>query len=168
LFRNILIPQVISFVCITIVFAFLYVQSYAIFVDHHKEYPWENEKFYIWEFQQPDSSYNLSLFGFPYYRNWDGIRNAILSSTHNGYYSTNERTSLANYYIPLKKDIESAGNYVQIFNPQSFLPISPDSKAAYWADRYHPIFTFTRNGNDLVRVYYMEPGTLQEIKLKGY
>jgi hypothetical protein len=167
-FRRLFIPEVISAVGLLVLFSFIYLQSFAIFVDNNKEYPWESEKFLIWEFPQPTPIYHLSMFGFPYYRNWEGIGNAILSSDNNGYYSTNERKSIARFFVPFDKSTDKAGHYIHILNPQSFTNKIQQDKAQYWADRYHPIFTFSRSGNDLVRVYYMEPGTLEEIIEKGY
>ncbi len=167
-FKKFIVPQAISYTYVFIVFLFIFAQSYSIFVNHSKEYPWESKKFLIWEFHQPTPIYHLSLFGFPYYRNWEGIRDAIIYSDNNGFYSTNERESIARHYVPFKKDTDSAGHYIHILNSQSFTDKPTQEKARYWFDRYPPIFTFGRTNTELVRVYKMEPGTLDEIKSKGY
>ncbi len=168
LFDKYFIPHVIAGVGITALFIFLFLQSYAIYVDHKQEYPWQTENFLIWELPMPTPIYHLSMFGFPYYRNWEGIRETVLASNNNGYYSTNERESIARFYIPLNKDTDSAGHFIYIKNPQSFTNKIQQDKAKYWAERYPPIFTFSKNGSDLVRVYQMEPGTIEEIKVKGF
>ncbi|MFC1722337.1 ArnT family glycosyltransferase [Patescibacteria group bacterium] len=168
LFKRFIHPNVISYAGIALLFVFLYLQSYAIFVDNTEEYPWESERFLIWELHQPTPIFHLSMFGFPYYRNWEGISNVIVSSDNNGYYSTNERSSIARHFVPLNKSTNDAGHYIHILKPQSFNNKIQHEKAAYWSERYHPIFTFSRNGEDLVRVYYMESGKLEEIIEKGY
>jgi hypothetical protein len=167
-FRRFFIPEVINSVGLLLLFSFIYLQSYAVFVDNTQEYPWESEKFLIWEFPKPTPIYHLSMFGFPYYRDWEEIGKIIRTTNNNGYYSTNERKSIARFYVPFEKSTDKAGDYIYIVNPQSFTNKIDQEKAQYWADRYPPIFTFSRSGKDLVRVYYMEPGTLDEIIEKGY
>lgn len=149
-------------------YLFLYLQSYAVFVEHDKEYPWESEKFYIWEFSQPTPIYHLSMFGFPYYRNWEGIRQAVMNHKNNGFYSTNERKSIARFYTPLEKSTDDAGHYIYILNPQSLNNKIDSEKALYWSERYHPVFTYSKKGRDMARVYYMQPGTYKELIDRGY
>lgn len=167
-FSRFFIPSAISYSGLIVLFAFLFLQSYAIFVNHDREYPWESEEFLIWEFPKPTPIYHLSMFGFPYYRNWEGIRDVIMASDNNGYYSTNERKSLARFYVPFNKSTDEAGHFIHIINPQSFTNKIQQEKALYWSERYPPVFTFSRSGKDLVRVYQMEPGTMEEILEKGY
>jgi len=167
-FDKYFIPNAIAYTGLLFLFLFLYLQSYAIYVDHTVEYPWTNEKFLIWEFPKPTPIYHLSMFGFPYYRDWESIRDVIMTSDNNGYYSTNERKSIARFYVPLEKSTDEAGYYIYIKNPQSFTNKILQDKARYWSERYPPVFTFSKAGSDLVRVYKMEPGTLDEIKEKGF
>ncbi|OGC45986.1 hypothetical protein A2V49_01935 [candidate division WWE3 bacterium RBG_19FT_COMBO_34_6] len=167
-FKKFFIPGVIFYFGLFILFLFLYLQSYSIYVDNTSEYPWEEEKFLIWNFPRPNPIYHISIFGFPYYRNWEGIRDAILTTNNNTYYSSNERVSITRYYIPFEKDTDKAGYYIHILAPQSFTDKIYQDKALYWSERYRPIFTFSRNGKDLVRVYFMEKGTLNELKIKGF
>jgi hypothetical protein len=60
--------KVLYYPLIFVLFMFLTAQSYAIFVDHESEYPWGKETFLYWKLNPPDTSYQLSLFGFPYRR----------------------------------------------------------------------------------------------------
>ncbi len=160
--------KIFNFLGVFTVFVFLLVQSYVIFVDHKKEYPWEKEKFLIWDFNKPDESYHLSLFGFPYYRDWEGIRNFAKSNPDLVAYSSNERRQISGYYIDMDRNYEKSGLYVYIKNPQSFIEQISDDKAAYWVGHHDPVFTQTSYGMDKVRVYLMEPGTLEEIIKKGF
>lgn len=151
---------------VLVVFSFVFVQSYAVFVDNNFEYPWQNEKFFVWEFHKPSPIFHLSMFGFPYYRNWDGIGEFVRSDEVNytctsrlddksikvcpnedrkvEFYSTNERKSIARYHIPYPKDTDSAGYYVLISNAQSFTDNPVQDKALYWAENYEPVFIVDR------------------------
>jgi 4-amino-4-deoxy-L-arabinose transferase-like glycosyltransferase len=151
-----------------LLFGFLTAQSYAIFVDHTKEYPWEQEKFLIWTFPNPSVVYHLSMFGFPYFRDWEGIRDFIKAHPEVTAYTTNERPAIARYYVGLDKGSDEAGFYIYVMNPQSFTNEITSLKGAYWTQNYEPVHTLTRNGDDFVRIYIMIPGTLNDIILKGY
>jgi hypothetical protein len=153
---------------IFLVFSFVFIQSYFIFVDNKQEYPWESEKFLIWTFPQPTPVFHLSMFGFPYYRNWEGIQEFILSSTSQPAYSTNERESISRHYIDLPKDTDDAGFYIYIFNPQTFTNDITNKKVEYWSSKYEPNYVFQRNGIDLVKIFIMETGTVDIIKSKGF
>ena len=149
------IANVLAYIGIFIVFAFLFLQAYAVFVDHTNEYPWEEEKFLIWEFPKPTPIFHLSMFGFPYYRNWEGIRDIVLASSNNGYYSTNERESITRYYISLSKSSEKAGYYILIRNPQSFNEVVTNIRVRTWIENNLPVFTISKNEKNIVEIYYI-------------
>jgi hypothetical protein len=155
-------------IVLSIVLVFVALQSYAIFVDNNVEYPWEPEKFYIWTFPKPTPIYHLSMFGFPYYRDWESIGDFIREHDEIPAYSTNERESIARHHIKLTKDTNKAGFFVFIRNPQSFTNEILSQKALYWANKYPPVYTLSRSGKDLVTVYLMPVGTLDELKEQGY
>ncbi len=156
--------RIFNFLFVYSIYLFLFVQSFAIFVDHTKEYPWENKKFLIWDLKKPDESYHLSLFGFPYYRNWEGIRNFAKSHPELQAYSSNERKQISGYYLDYDRNYEKSGIYVYVSNPQSFIEYIKDDKAAYWVGNHEPVYILTSQGADKVRVYMMHPGTLDEIR----
>lgn len=160
--------KVINFIGLSILFSFLIAQSYAVFVDNHREYPWEEEDFLIWRFPKPNSSFHLSMFGFPYYRDWEGIREFTKQYPEAMAYSTNERRSIARYYINLPKNTQIAGFYVYVKSPQSYFEDTQNEKFLYWSRKYEPEYTLTRYGRDMVRVYVMEPGSFEEIIKKGF
>lgn len=160
--------RIFNFLGILVLFAFLIAQSYAVFVDNHREYPWEEEKFLLWTFPKPNPVYHVSAFGFPYFRNWQEIGDFIRMKPEIVAYNTNERSSISRFYVDLEKDTDLAGYYIYIKNPQSFTNSIPHEKAQYWSERYEPEFTLTRFGKDMVRVYVMESGTLEEIIEKGF
>lgn len=153
---------------VVILSVFLLAQSYVIYVDNSKEYPWEHEKFLFWTFSQVNLLYHSSLFGFPYFRDWEGIREFVTSFPEVTAYMSNERQAISRYYIPFDREKEAAGFFVYVKSPQSFENNIIYDKAAYWISRYQPVHTLTRNGSDLVRIYIMETGTLDDIKAKGF
>lgn len=160
--------QLFNIVGVLVLSLFLFTQSFVIFVDSHKEYPWEQEKFFFWTFPQINLLYHSSLFGFPYYRDWEGIREFVSSFPEIIAYVTNERQAISRYFIPLNSKKDEAGFFVYVKNPQSFENNIMYDKAAYWVSHYQPVHTLTRNGNDLVRIYIMEAGTLDSIKNRGF
>jgi 4-amino-4-deoxy-L-arabinose transferase-like glycosyltransferase len=149
--------------CVTYVFLFMFAQMYAIYVDNYREYPWESEKFLFWELHQPTPTYHLSLFGFPYNRNWDGVRKYIESFPEVTAYSTNERTALSRYYVKLPKEANLAGFYVYIRNPQTLTNDIGHEKVQYWMANHEPLYVYSRNGQDLTSIYLMPPLKLDEI-----
>jgi len=168
-FLNFKIIKMLFSLGIFIIFAFIFLQTYAVFVDNTQEYPWEEEKFLLWTFPKPTPTYHLSMFGFPYFRDWEGIQNFILSSEHRALaYSTNERTSISRRYVTLTKDANLAGHYIYIINPQTFTNEIGNEKVEYWASKHAPDYVYERNGKELVNIYIMETGGLSEIILKGF
>lgn len=160
---------VVSTIGITAVFAFIFIQSFAVFVDHTKEYPWRNEKFFVWTLPAPSPVYHLSMFGFPYYRHWEEIADFILADAgvlpcprNNpiencisdkdkvAFYSTNERDSIARYHIPYSKETNNAGYFVYILDPQSYSHNINQEKVEYWAAHYPAILTLTNCQEDML------------------
>ena len=162
------VGNVISIIGLVILFSFTSYLSHVVFVDHSREYPWENEKFLVWTLYKPNVIFHLSMFGFPYYRHWEEIGNFVTKSRNNGFYSTNERKSIARYFIPFAKDTDSAGHFVFIKNPQTFANEILQEKALYWSKKYKPDKIFYNNGREVVNIYYMPSGNINTIKSMGY
>ncbi|HSX39086.1 MAG TPA: glycosyltransferase family 39 protein [Candidatus Saccharimonadales bacterium] len=165
------IPQIILYLSVFVIFLFLTAQTYWIFVDHSHEYPWEAKDFLIWNFNMPSTAFNLSLFGFPYYRNWEGIAAYMAKdNSHSGkkFYATNERDSITRFYLPYEKSENKAGYFVNVDNPQSFTSRTKSDKGKYWMAKYPPVYIFSNNGNEQAKIYYMEPGILDEIIARGF
>jgi 4-amino-4-deoxy-L-arabinose transferase-like glycosyltransferase len=100
---------------------FLYMQSYMIFVDHSVEYPWREEKLFSWALEMPDTDFYLSIFGFPYNRNWKDMRTELSKlSENNEFYDTNERSTITAYYVPMTKKSAKATVLIEVLHPQSF------------------------------------------------
>lgn len=128
---------------------FFYYQSYLLFVDHKKEYPWERETFLslnllckmkpkICKGKNIDNKslktiqyyYNytgqpLPLFGFPHSRNWDLINELInkLSSSEGGLsgYATNEDQVVSKWYMDVVYKSRGDFYFIGIRNPSNFV-----------------------------------------------
>jgi len=142
--------------------------SHLIFVDHTPEYPFEQRRILFWTIGGPDETYHQWVFGFPYYRRWEDIREFITSDESNSFYASNEKNSLTSFYIPYTVGLTKAGYYIYIQNPQSFRARDLRAKVRYWREHYAPIKVFEVEGRVVTEIYKMPPGSLKEIKAAGY
>lgn len=147
--------QPLYYLGIFVIFLFLFFQSFAIFVDHRSEYPWQEEEFLIWKFPILNPVFKLSLFGFPYNRNWEGISDYIATDNKSFYYSTNEKKSLPRYYLPdsYVNDSDRAGYYIFIVDPQSATNYIINKRSAKWADNNDPVKVFYEGDKVLSKIY---------------
>ena len=130
-----------------VILGFLYYQSYIIFVDHRKEYPWERETLVSFKFackilprkckgknidklllKTPQYYYEyrgqkLPLFGFPHNRNWDLINNYInsINSENKLGYSTNEDQTVSRWYMKASYKSKGEFYFVGIKRPSNFV-----------------------------------------------
>lgn len=158
----------LNFVGLALLFITLAGISHLIFIDHTPEYPYEERGLFFWKIGGQNKDYKLWNFGFPYYRRWEDIQAYISSHEGNGYYATNENTSISEYYVPYKYGVERAGYYIYIHNPQSYRNPSGQNKIHYWIENYQPEKVFEYNGRIIAEIYYMPSGRLEEIIESGY
>lgn len=122
-----------------VLFIFLALQSNTIFLDHNKEYPWQEKKFLIFTLNKPTPIFHLSMFGFPYNRNWQEI-STILKDTAPKYFTTNERAALTRFYLKNPKDNNKAEYFVYIENPQTFSNEITNKRIKEWTSINKPIW----------------------------
>jgi len=111
--------------------------------------------------------YKLWTFGFPYYRGWEEIREFVTTTENNGFYATNENSSISIFYVPYRYYVERAGHYIYIHNPQSFRTRDTRDKVQYWRAKHKPVKvleTTAGGSGDLLHA----GGSLEEIKSAGY
>ncbi len=151
---------------IAVIFIFIFLQSYFVYVDHKVEYPWTSEKFLVWEFHRPAAIFHLSMFGYPYYRDWEGISKFVAGHVPEypltggeKYYSTNERRSITRYYLPYQRGTDETSYFVYIVNPQSFTEKILNKKAGGWAETHEPIKTFVVDGKEAAKIYLLPDTT---------
>jgi len=144
--------------------------SHLIFVDSTPEYPYEKRGMLFWTIGGGDQlrEDKYWVFGFPYYRGWEEIRQFVTTTENNGYYLTNENISISDYYVPLKFDAEGAGHYIYIHNPQSFKTWDSRDKVLYWRENYKPVKIVENRGRVVAEIYYMPAGSLEAIRQLGY
>lgn len=146
-----------------LLFIFLGLQSYTIYVDHNKEYPWEEKRFLIFTLNRPTPIFHLSMFGFPYNRNWQEI-GEFLNNSKVPYFSTNERVSITRYYVSTPKDGEKLGYYVWIENPQSFTNDISNNRVREFVSNNNPIKEITTKSGNMVKIYFI-PESFKETKI---
>ena len=159
--------KILNVLGLMILFVFTFFLSHTVFVNNTTEYPWEDEKFLIWTLNKPNPIFHLSLFGFPYNRQWETI-GSVINASDVEYYSTNERDSISRFYVTKPKDTNNAGYYVSVNSPQSFSPPFLQEKSVYWGENHDPVMEIRRGEKVLVRIYLMPTGGLKDIRSLGY
>jgi hypothetical protein len=143
--------------------------DHFIFIDNTPEYPWEARRVLFWTLGNPDRTYYLWSFGFPYNRHWSEIGAYVMTHDPNGYYCTNEDKDIAGYYVPQVFDIDQSGYYIHIYNPTSFKDeLIAKDKLRYWMKNYPPVKVYTNSGRVVAEIYKMPAGTYEEIRDAGY
>jgi hypothetical protein len=166
--------QVICRLFLSGLYLCLFTISHVIFVDNFREYPWEEKYFAVWKLKNQN---NKSLFGFPYYRHWQEISEFLKISAKGGYFLTNEKSSITQYYIPneLKNlDLQPyeypvsgqvAENIFVIFveNPQSHNQQIFNQPSSYWQEKFKPVKSFLNQDRVVVRIYKLQMSDLAKI-----
>ncbi len=160
--------QLIQTGLLAVAMVFFSVIAHFIFIDHTPEYPWEQRRVLFWTLGDPDRTYYLWNYGFPYYRHWDEIRDYVMAHDPNGYYSTNEEKDIAGYYIPQAFDIDQSGYYIHIYHPTNFKDELSKEKIRYWMKNHPPVIVYSTEGRVVAEVYKMPAGTIDEIRSEGY
>jgi len=139
------------------VFAFLVAQSYAVYVDHTQEYPYESETFLGQKLPtiDDDSEYELRIFGFPYNRGWQDIQAYVAKDKTKRIYATNDKDTIAVFYMSPNEDgdRDEVGWFVWVNDPQSFDYERPTGRVARWMKTHEPNLTVTRRGEVASELY---------------
>ena len=156
--------EVLNAVWIAVIFMALAAISHLIFVDHTPEYPFEKRRILFWTIGGIEPGYLLRIYGFPYYRNWEGIAEYLASQNSSENYVTNEDERLSRYYIPYKYNLIKAGYFIYIYNTQNIWERDLRAKELFWRKQHPPDQQFRFEGRLLADVYKMSPGTLQKLR----
>lgn len=160
---------------------FLYYQSYLVFVDHSREYPWETEEYLVFEdgclffsgfcdrfdivkmviktkeYYYDYEGQKLPLFGFPHSRNWKeindfvNVRNSASDKTLG--YSTNEDQSVSGWYMDASYRSSGSFYFVGISRPTNFVI---DPSPPHGSDRELIKNFVTDEGKVYARVWLVE------------
>ena len=144
----------------SVLFLFLFVQSYAIFVDSNQEYPWEDERFIFWTLKQPSTTitdeYTLSMFGFPYFRDWESIGKYIQDHSDFNTVSANEPDVVTNFYVRKSgRRFSPYRYYISIQNPRSFVPFLNERMAAL-VNTQKPVYRIVEDEETLAEIFLIE------------
>lgn len=160
--------KALRFLGVSMLFVFLASLSHFLFIDHTPEYPWGRRKYLFWMIERPSREYQVRFFGFPYYRNWEEIREFVSATDDIQYYMTNEKKSITDFYVPQEFNLNGAGYYIHIYEPQSFTEEVAKKKIRYWTEKYDPIKVYEINGRVMVEIYNMPPGSVKDLERAGY
>jgi hypothetical protein len=113
----------------------------------------------MWDLPSLNPVFKLSLFGFPYYRNWEGISDFIVEDGRSVFYATNEKQSIPRYYLPDNYDNNGylAGYYIRIRDPQSGTNPVLNERCSRWIEKNDPIKIFYFGDKVLAEIYLI-PG----------
>ena len=106
---------------------------------------------------RPTPVFHLSMFGFPYNREWKQIAE-FLNQNPNDYYSTNERVTVTRYLIKNPKDGNQARYFVFIENPQMFTNDISNSRARTFIANNKPIKEIKTQSGNKVLIYEIPKG----------
>jgi len=135
-------------------------QSYAIFVDTTQEYPWENERFIFWTLNKPPSSvtdrYTLSMFGFPYFRDWENIGKYFQDHSDFNTVGANEPDVVTNFYVRKSgRRFSPYRYYISIQNPRSFVPVLNERMAAL-LNTQEPVYRIMKDEETLAEIFLIQ------------
>jgi len=138
----------ISVIVIMVIFvSLLYVQSYQIFVDHKKEYPFDAKKI-LWHQNHVFIDNEIITFGFPHNRNWKKVDEIISPSCR---YITNESKGISQIYIRAKYGFSEDCYYLVVIKK----PFYTKNSGVVYAQARGPklVYQYVRDGEVLTRVY---------------
>jgi len=131
---------------------FLFLQSWILFVDHTTEYPWYPKKVVFLLASMPPTSYNLSIFGFPYNRKFGEINTFIVSNTEIEKVLSNENSKIIGHYVKPERSFKSSQVlYIYVYGPQSL-----ETDKTMKTSGLDPVFETTRRNVTLAEVYLID------------
>lgn len=149
-FIAVLIPLLIAI-------AFLYYQSYMLFVDHNNEYPWDGKLVLHYKnisyITAPYSEPEILTFGFPHYRNWKEINRVLNSDPDNCSYISNEGKEITQIYMDQKYGIINTRTCYYIVDVVRPFNIRGDGVVYAQIKGKEPVYVYSRDDEDLVKVY---------------
>lgn len=136
-------------------FAFMFLQTNAVFVDGSQEYPWEPEKFFAWTFPEVRrETFKVPIFGFPYDRGWSDIRAYLHTRDDIDTCDSNDKSPISKFYTdPCPRDEENADVYIWVHRPQSWNPEKRRGRVADWSATHEPDFVVKRHGKVVSEVF---------------
>ncbi len=142
-------------VVISIIFLFLYFQTYKLFVEHKTEYPFENEKLIFFETKKLEQEDDMRhKTGFPHKRYWNEINDYIneqnkINNENLGYYS-NEDKGISRIYMDTEISTTRPFYAVGIKRPYS---LANDYKFPQFSNKSTIHTIENEEGSTVVKIY---------------
>ncbi|OGC46153.1 hypothetical protein A2V49_01840 [candidate division WWE3 bacterium RBG_19FT_COMBO_34_6] len=117
---------------ISIIFILIIFTDFYTFVPGiNNGYPWKDSRAGLWNISKINKRFHLFLYGFPYQRGWDQIRDYVREKGGFRYIYTNDNEILAKYYLNGIAYSPPGSNYlpqyyIHIENSQEFFDKNPD------------------------------------------
>jgi hypothetical protein len=130
----------------------LYYQSYMIFVDHSKEYPWDGKAIFNKEI---DEYYHKEVltFGFPHFRNWKEVNKLVAADPDNCSYISNEGKEISQFYMDTKYGvIKNRKCYYIVVIKRPFISTRQNTNFAQVVGK-SPIYKYNKGEETLTKVY---------------
>ena len=125
---------------IVVVLLFSFIIKATVFIPYlNRGYPWKDQQS-LYTLRRANNNHHLYLYGFPYYRGWDLIRNYMLSQSGARGVYTNDNTTLAEFYLK-EFDITPPGSnyipqyYIAVVDNQEYKPADPAFLSLYSIDK---------------------------------
>ena len=134
-----------SFLSVTV--CMLFIQSYQIFVDHEKEYPFDEKKV-LWHLNPVLKDEEIITFGFPHNRGWKKIDKVIDSKCR---YITNESKGISQVYVKAQYGVNEGCSYIVVIK-RPFYTMAQNAIYAE-AKKSKLVYTFVKNDEALSKVY---------------
>jgi 4-amino-4-deoxy-L-arabinose transferase-like glycosyltransferase len=130
----------------------LYYQSYMLFVDNSKEYPWES-KVLFGHATTPLNNTEIVTFGFPHFRDWKKVRAFIDAQNDECTYISNEGKEISQIYLGRVDSISSCYYVITVRRP--FINTRDGANFAQVQGK-KPLYTYYKNGEWMTRVYMVK------------
>ncbi len=130
------------------IFALLFYQSYVVFVDHTRVYPWDS-KIIFGRATTPYVDKEVLTFGFPHFRDWKNINSFLLNYNKDCGYITNEGKEISQIYLDLTYGDTTGCHY--IINVKR--PFISTRDGVVFPSAKKKIYQYEVRGEWLTRVY---------------
>ncbi|MFA5776039.1 MAG: phospholipid carrier-dependent glycosyltransferase [Patescibacteria group bacterium] len=135
---------------LTILIGLLIFQSYLIFVDHKKEYPFDEKKI-LWHLNPVLYDEEIITFGFPHNRGWKEVNKYIDPQCQ---YITNESKGISQIYVKASYGYNEKCCYVVVIKR----PFYTKAQDAIYAGtkKSKLVYKYVKDGETLTKVYKMK------------
>ncbi len=137
--------------------AFVNYQSYKIFVDHSPEYPWYPKIIFSFKNIILHTPFyddkEVLTFGFPHFRNWKSVNEAILNDSDKCTYITNEGKEISQIYTLEKYGILKTRSCYFIVDVERPFITREDGVVFSQIRNKTPVYSHVVDGHPVTEIY---------------